>query len=166
MGAHFRMATLKISRPAALDKRKHGNDVFVGQDIFVELWRSAERFDPDRAPDRGFVAMIARRRLIDRRRRTERRPVTVPMTPVRDAVTDEHERTLGRVQAGPAVEALATLSEERRAWIVMAVVEGFSHSEIADRTGTPLGTVKSGIRRGLAELRGLLEQNDMRGTGS
>lgn len=131
------------------------------QDVFVALWKSAARFDPDRASDRGFVAMLARRRIIDRLRREERRPTTVALTPGRDVVTDEHERTLGRIQAGPALEALRTLSEDRRSWIVMSVVEGYSHSEIADRTGTPLGTVKSGIRRGLAEMRGWLQGNDM-----
>ena len=135
------------------------------QEIFVELWRGAHRFDPDKASDRGFVAMIARRRIIDRARREERRPSTVAIAPGHDRVSEEHERTLGRVQAGPAVEALSTLSEERRSWILMAVVEGYSHSEIAQHTGTPLGTVKSGIRRGLAEMRGWLEQNDMQEVG-
>ncbi len=126
------------------------------QDVFVELWRSAGTFDPARASDRGFVAMIARRRIIDRRRHGERRIDTVPLAPTRDRATDDHERTVGRVAAAPALRALDRLPEERRRWIVMAVVEGYSHRDIARATDTPLGTVKSGIRRGLHDMRAWL----------
>lgn len=137
----------------------------VVQEVFVELWRSAARFDPAKASDRGFVAMITRRRVIDRRRRMERRVETVPLESGRQRVTEEHERTVSRLEARPAVQALETLSEERRRWILLAVVEGYSHREIAERTDAPLGTVKSGIRRGLAELRSRLEERAMRGVG-
>ncbi|MEM7414937.1 MAG: sigma-70 family RNA polymerase sigma factor [Gemmatimonadota bacterium] len=148
-------ALIRRLRPAASDVED------VVQEVFVALWRSAHRFDPDRASDRGFVAMITRRRVIDRTRREERQPSTVEYDPGQDRGSDEHERTLGRLQAGPAMDALRRLSEERRRWIVMAVVEGYSHREIAERSNTPLGTVKSGIRRGLAEMRGWLEGEDM-----
>lgn len=137
----------------------------VVQEVFIELWRSGPRFDPRRASDRGFVAMIARRRIIDRRRRMERQAPTVALSPGRDRATDEHERTLGRVQAGPAVEALAQVAEDRRRWILMSVVQGFSHREIADETGAPLGTVKSGIRRGLAQMKDWLERREAREVG-
>jgi RNA polymerase sigma-70 factor (ECF subfamily) len=135
------------------------------QEVFVELWRSARRFDPERGSDRGFVAMVTRRRIIDRRRRAGRRVETVPLEAGRDPPTREHERTEGRVEAGPALRALETLTDDRRRWILMAVVEGFTHREIARSTGTPLGTVKSGIRRGLAELRARLEERAMEGVG-
>jgi RNA polymerase sigma-70 factor (ECF subfamily) len=139
----------------------------VVHEVFVELWRSAQRFDPGQASDRGFVAMIARRRVIDRRRRKDRRVETVALTPERDAPlpSDEHERTLGRLAAAPAVDALKTLAPDRQRWIVMAVVEGFSHRDIARLTDTPLGTVKSGIRRGLAEMRSWMEKQDRREVG-
>ncbi|MEK9500954.1 sigma-70 family RNA polymerase sigma factor [Gemmatimonadota bacterium DH-20] len=134
-----------------------GSDIDdVVQSIFVELWRSAHTFDPDRASDRGFVAMIARRRIIDHRRRSDRRVETVPLAPARDRASDEHERTTGRVAAAPAIRALDRLPDDRRQWIVMSVVEGYSHSEIARETDTPLGTVKSGIRRGLLDMRAWL----------
>ena len=84
------------------------------------------------------------------------------ISPQQDRATDEHERTLGRIQAGPALEALGELAEDRRRWILMAVVEGYSHSEISEQTGTPLGTVKSGIRRGLADMRSRLERQENR----
>lgn len=136
------------------------------QEVFVELWRSAQRFDPARASDRGFVAMITRRRVIDRRRRAERRVETVPLEEGgRGRASAEHERTQQRLEAGPALEALGSISAERRRWIVLAVVEGYSQREISELTGTPLGTVKSGIRRGLAEMRTRLEARAMKGVG-
>ena len=55
------------------------------QETFLELWRSAPRFDPSKASDRGFVAMIARRRIIDRNRRADRRPRTVEIKPERES---------------------------------------------------------------------------------
>lgn len=131
------------------------------QETFIELWRSAHRFDPTKASDRGFVAMIARRRIIDRCRKMQRRPQTVGLSQDTDRGSEEHERTVARIQAGPVTEALERLSPERKRWIRMAVVEGYPHREIAARTGTPLGTIKSGIRRGLAEMRAWLEQKEI-----
>jgi len=136
---------------------EHADVDDVVQEIFVELWRTASRFDPARGSDRGFVAMLARRRIIDRRRRMDRRPTTTRLAPARDRADDQHERTLGRVEAGVAREALEVLSDEHRSWIMMSVVEGWTHREIAESTGTPLGTIKSGIRRGLAKMRDMLE---------
>lgn len=136
---------------------KHADVDDVVQEIFVELWRSASRFDSGRASDRGFVATIARRRIIDRRRRMDRRPETTRIEAGMDRGDNQHERTLGRVEAAPARQALELLSEEHRRWVLMAVVDGYTHTEIAESTGTPLGTVKSGIRRGLARMRTALE---------
>ena len=129
----------------------------VVQDVFVEVWRSAARFDADRASDRGFVATITRRRIIDRRRRMDRRPRTVRLAPGIECADETFERTIGRVEAAGAVAALRHLSDDRRRWIVMSVVECYTHAEIAEVTKTPLGTIKSGIRRGLAHMRTLLD---------
>jgi RNA polymerase sigma-70 factor (ECF subfamily) len=144
-----------------------GSDVDdVVQEVLVELWRTADRFDPAKASDRGYVAMLTRRRVIDRRRRARRRPELVSFdVEARERSGDEHQRTEGRLEAAPAVEALERLTEEKRSWILMAVVEGFTHSEIAAKTGSPLGTVKSGIRRGLKQMRRWLEQHDVREVG-
>ena len=144
-----------------------GTDVDdIVQEVLVDVWRTADRFDPARASDRGYVAMLTRRRIIDRKRWAERRPELVSFdSEVEDRGGDEHYRTEGRLEAAPAVEALETLTEEKRGWILMAVVEGFSHSEIAAKTGSPLGTVKSGIRRGLTQMRRWLEQREAREVG-
>ena len=135
------------------------------QEVFVELWKSAGRFDPARASDRGFVAMIARRRLIDRRRKAERRVTTESFPDGLEVATSEHERIEGRVMAAPALAALETLPEDRRKFVVLSVVYGMSHQEVSDETGAPLGTVKSGIRRGLMAMRDVLNQDGIRGVG-
>lgn len=131
------------------------------QEIFIELWRSADRFDPSRASEATFIATIARRRIIDRRRRIARRPESEILEghdpPVADAglaqvdISDEADR---------ASRALATLRPEQRRVIEMSVVEGLTHREIAAATGMPLGTVKSHIRRGLDRVATLVQRGE------
>jgi RNA polymerase sigma-70 factor (ECF subfamily) len=126
------------------------------QEIFIDLWRSADRFDPAKGSDKGFVAMVARRRLIDRRRRASRRPDLHALPDGFDAASDAHERVESRVEAMGVFEILQTIRDDHRRLIELSLLEGLSHSEIAEVTGMPLGTVKSGIRRGLKAARDLL----------
>lgn len=144
---------------------RHADVEDAVQEIFVELWRSADRFDPRKSSDRGYVAMLARRRIIDRRRRMDARPTLQRWTPAAERPGTDHERTEGRVMASPALKALELLDEDARRWVVMNVVEGYSHRDIARATDTPLGTVKSGIRRGLHKMRSWLEQKELREVG-
>ena len=123
------------------------------QEIFIDLWKSADRFDPAKASGHGFVAMIARRRLIDRRRRMDRRPKLMEMPEGLEASTQEHLDTQARLSNQHVIDALATLRDEHRQFIELSFLKGLSHTEIADRTGKPLGTVKSAIRRSLLQLR-------------
>lgn len=129
------------------------------QDIFVSLWRSAQRFDPQVAAERTFVGMIARRRLIDLRRRLGRRP-EVAAAEADEALPSEErgadEELAVRDEGLRARAALAELRPEQRRVIELSVVEGLSHQQIADSTGMPLGTVKTHARRGLQRVRDLL----------
>lgn len=129
------------------------------QEIFTDVWRSAARFDPSVASEATFIAMIARRRLIDRRRREGRRideqggyeeiPAYVgPST----GVSDTNE------EAMLAVRALEALKPDQQNVLRMSVLQGMSHEKIAEATGLPLGTVKTHVRRGLIRIRELLEQ--------
>lgn len=132
------------------------------QEIFLEIWKSAARYDPAMGKESTFIATIARRRLIDRLRAAKRRPVTEQYD---DAVTVDSstvDQNLGAVVADidVAQQALATLKEDQRQILLLGIVEGMSHSEIATATGKPLGTVKTQMRRGLIKLRDLLEQGD------
>jgi len=128
------------------------------QEIFVELWRHAGRFDPSVASETAFVAMIARRRLIDRRRRIERRPEanTLP-----DEPADRDQGTSPTVEvsdeARRAAAALNQLSTEQQRVLRLSIYRGLSHERIATVTGLPLGTVKTHARRGLMRIRDLLQ---------
>jgi RNA polymerase sigma-70 factor (ECF subfamily) len=127
------------------------------QEIFIELWRVAHRFDETRGTETQFVAMLARRRVIDRVRKHERRPDQEPLP---EGLTDEgsdqvHAAELSE-EAARAREAMTHLSEDQQQVLKLAVVQSMSHSEVARATGMPLGTVKTHARRGLIRLRELL----------
>jgi RNA polymerase sigma factor (sigma-70 family) len=127
------------------------------QEIFVEVWKSADRYDASLGSEATFLMTIARRRLIDRARRQGRRPPTdlledaaiIPAPPVADRAELHDE--VDRAQA-----ALQQLRPEQRQVLDLALVEGRTHQEIAMAIGIPLGTVKSHARRGLMKLRALL----------
>lgn len=134
------------------------------QDVFVDLWRHGHRYDPARGSPELFVAVIARRRLIDRRRRTERRPPTEPFAERADGadgadgagVLDLPAHDGGvetAVEAALAARAMDELRPEQREVLRLSVAEGLTHEEIAGRTGMPLGTVKAYARRGLLRIR-------------
>lgn len=127
------------------------------QEVFLDLWRSAARFDPSLSSEVAFVAMIARRRLIDRRRRRQRMPQVESLA---DAPTPAEPGSLGRVEAcaeaSLAANALQQLRPEQRTVLVLSACHGLSHEEIAQTVNMPLGTVKAHARRGLLRVRELL----------
>ena len=134
-----------------LKRRSEAEDAV--QDIFVDIWKSAKRFDPAIASEATFITMIARRRLYDRLRRANRRPEEVSddvldRTPGLDA--SEVER---HSEAYRAALALKALPRDERQVLLLAMLDGHSHSEIAERLDMPLGTVKTRARRGLLRLR-------------
>jgi RNA polymerase sigma-70 factor (ECF subfamily) len=127
------------------------------QDIFVEVWRSAERYDATAGSEVTFLMTIARRRLIDRARRQGRRP---NLDLLEDAGTIAAPATTDRVELHDEVQraqaALAQLRPEQREVLDLALGHGRTHQEIAATIGIPLGTVKSHARRGLMRLREML----------
>ncbi|MEM9599311.1 MAG: sigma-70 family RNA polymerase sigma factor [Acidobacteriota bacterium] len=132
----------------------------IVQEIFIELWKSAERFDPSQASETAFVAMITRRRLIDRLRREQRRPSTQMMVPeIHDVADGEHEHLENVVEVSLAGKALAKLKPKERDVLLLSAYHGMSHGQIADHTGIPLGTVKTYIRRGLMRVKDMLDSN-------
>jgi RNA polymerase sigma factor (sigma-70 family) len=124
------------------------------QDIFTDLWRSANRYDASQGSEKMFVAMIARRRLIDRLRRHKSEPLTVSdealMATAEAAGTDSSEVS---AEAETAARALSQLRPEQRQVLEMSLLEGLSQTEIASRLNLPLGTVKTFMRRGLIKVR-------------
>lgn len=130
------------------------------QDVFVELWRNADRFEPAVASERTFVTMIARRRLYDRlrkRARTVAADAGVDLEAVGTALAaDAVERT---AEARLAARALARLDRGERDVLVLAS-HGLSHREIAEHLDVPIGTVKTRARRGLLRVRGWLRAGE------
>jgi RNA polymerase sigma-70 factor (ECF subfamily) len=128
------------------------------QEIFVDVWKSAARFDPAQGSEKVFVATIARRRLIDRLRRHSQLPEFAP-TEELDVVGWAEPGTRGEIaiEAERAAMAVARLKPDQQKVIELAVLHGLSHSEIAAKTGMPLGTVKTQMRRGLIQVRELMQ---------
>jgi RNA polymerase sigma-70 factor (ECF subfamily) len=123
------------------------------QEIFLELWRTAARYDPAVGSELTFVLTIAKRRLIDRLRRHQRAPkqeADEALDHVADATRNLVEV---RDQAALVTAALDDLRPEQRSVIELSLLQGRTHTEIAAATGMALGTVKSHARRGLMRLR-------------
>jgi RNA polymerase sigma-70 factor (ECF subfamily) len=137
------------------------------QEVFIELWKNAARFDPSRASETTFVTMIARRRLIDRWRKAGRRPngdaADVDEVPVHAAAND-HELVELAEEAARATEAISQLRPQQQEVLRLTVCQGWSHQLVADRLHLPLGTVKTHVRRGLMRVRELLAADTGAGT--
>jgi RNA polymerase sigma-70 factor (ECF subfamily) len=127
------------------------------QEIFVDIWKNAAKYDPQQASETTFVAMIARRRLIDRIRHAGRR---ISADSIEDVLAEPADGSDGKLQtsieADEAARALDALRPEQRQVLQLSIVQGLSHQEISDATGMPLGTVKTHARRGLLQARELL----------
>ncbi len=123
----------------------------AAQDVFLELWRCASRFDEGTASEAAFVVMIARRRLIDRARSRRRAPATLDVDAL--SLTAPGGSLERHTDARTAARALEGLRADQRNAVLLATVHGMAHEEIASELELPLGTVKSHIRRGLSAVR-------------
>ena len=122
----------------------------VVQDVFVQVWSQAGRFDPLRGTPLAWLCTITRTRAIDRLRRRVAR---------REQAGDLHIGITERPRSdnGIAVrKALDGIPPDQRRALELAYYEGLTHSEIARRVGAPLGTIKTRIRTALTRLRGTL----------
>jgi len=127
------------------------------QDIYLDLWHSASRFDPRRGSEITFVALLARRKLIDRFR--SRGPEVIAIEAIEVAVDDHFVQEQELVSELACVQrSFAQLRQREQQVLDLGFGEGLSQTEIVERTGFPLGTVKSLMRRGLIRLRDDLEQ--------
>ena len=128
------------------------------QDIFVALWKSAAAFDPERGTEVTFVALVARRRLIDR----SRTPGTRPLPAFEEAPPPSGSALETFVDAKNAVAALSQCSEDQRQVIKLAAFQGLTHEEIAQELAIPVGTVKSHYARGIDRLKRALRMNGVK----
>ncbi|HEY2865901.1 MAG TPA: sigma-70 family RNA polymerase sigma factor [Pyrinomonadaceae bacterium] len=127
------------------------------QEIFIDVWKNAARYDERQASETTFIAMIARRRVIDRIRRSNRR---ISADSFEDVIAEPESRGDRKMQmsveAEQAAEALRQLKPEQQQVLQLSIVQGLSHQEIAEATGIPLGTVKTHARRGILRAREIL----------
>jgi RNA polymerase sigma factor (sigma-70 family) len=131
----------------------------VVQDAFLGVWRHAERYAEGRGSVKTWLLAIVHHRAIDavrRRRPASELPDPELPAPSQLVVADVWAEVAGRLDAVEVRAAIATLSDVQREAIELAYWGGLSQSEIAERTGAPLGTVKSRMRLGLLTLRGRL----------
>ncbi len=121
------------------------------QDIFLALWKNASAYDATVAGEATFVAMISRRRMIDRLR-SRREWVEEERAPVAASDPDALER---HIDARIAYKSLEGCSEEQRN-VVLLSASGYSHSEISESMSIPLGTVKSHYKRAIERVQNAL----------
>ena len=123
----------------------------VLQEIFLQLWRNPSLFDASRGSLGSWLAVITRNRAIDSLRKRR------PETDIEDVVLSVAPDLAGEAERARVADkvrgVMGTMTPVQRSALEMAYWEGMSHSEIADRTGEPLGTVKTRIRAGLIVLR-------------
>jgi RNA polymerase sigma-70 factor (ECF subfamily) len=126
------------------------------QEIFVRLWKTADRFDPRKAKLVTWVMLITRRHLIDRIRKKTIRPKQQEYTEqneVSATETPEQSNILTHERNAQLWEAMQSLSEMQRMVIERVYFQGFTLREVSRQLDKPLGTVKSSLSRGLLRLR-------------
>jgi len=131
----------------------------VAQEVLVEVWRTATRFDPDRGAALTWLLTMAHRRAVDRVRSAQaatdrdERVGELERTPAYDEVAEIVEAKLEQEQVR---RALSTLTDLQREAVTLAYYGGYTYREVAELLDLPLGTVKTRLRDGLIRLRDTL----------
>jgi RNA polymerase sigma-70 factor (ECF subfamily) len=128
------------------------------QEAFLAVWRGASRFIPERAKASTWIMTLVHRRAVDVVRREERRRADpLPEAEIGDGTPSAADSAWLHLERERVQKALAKLPDQQREAIELAYYGGFTQSELAERLGEPLGTIKSRMFAGLARLRELLE---------
>lgn len=134
----------------------------IVQDVFSQVWREAARYQDTRASVAGWIVMLTRTRSIDRLRSRMARPDQVAgidpdaAPPLRSSDRNPEQVTISGQDVEAVRKALVELPDAQRTLVELAYYEGLTHTEIATRTGVPLGTVKTRIRNAMASMRAVL----------
>lgn len=134
----------------------HAQSEEVTQEVFLEVWQSARRFEPNKGGATTWILTMAKRRAIDRIRSAQASRDRDTRVGIRDydagydSVAESAEISIERERVG---EAMTSLTDAQRQAIALAYDGGYSHSEIAELLGVPIGTVKTRLRDGMIRLR-------------
>lgn len=129
----------------------------VVQEIFIALWKSAAQYDPALASESTWVTTVARRKLIDLRRKLARRAEVGEVSEeLATEAPGQAELAERADESARAARALAELRNEQRRVLELAVLHGLTYEQVATKLSMPLGTVKTHARRGLIRVRELL----------
>jgi len=124
------------------------------QEVFLEIWSTAGRYDASRSGEATYISMIARRRLIDRVRKLGREPDSEPLQDAEQLlVRDDRVALEASVDTSRVMDVMETMEPAQKQVLQMSTWLGMSHAAIAQHTDMPLGTVKSHLRRGLLRIR-------------
>jgi RNA polymerase sigma-70 factor, ECF subfamily len=139
-----------------LNNREEAEDVL--QELFLQVWHRAADYDPNRGRPFTWLVTLARSRAIDRLRSvaSRERVANESAREVTEEVSDAVADAVRSEQRGIVTSALSQLPEEQQKALVLAYFDGLTQSEIADRLGAPLGTVKTRMRAGMMKLREVL----------
>jgi RNA polymerase sigma-70 factor, ECF subfamily len=130
----------------------------VTEEVFVEIWRQASRYDPSKGGVLAWMMSVVHRRSLDRMRKISKEPAREQYATNGDGEFDRlsDEVIESRLDADRAREAMRSLTDIERKAVTLAYFKGYSQTEVARLLGLPLGTVKSLIRDGLIGLRNAL----------
>ena len=127
------------------------------QEVFIAIWKAAEKFDHTKASEVTFISMIARRRFIDYLRKVSKHRNL-------QSIDEDNGKELFKesilnesTDLQLIKDAIGTLEIEDQELLKLSIYQGYSHSEIAKLLNIPLGTVKTRIRRNLIKLKGLFD---------
>ena len=144
-----------------LGDQKEAEDAL--QDVYVNLWQRADRYDPDRASPISWLATFARNRAIDRLRTGKVRGGAVPVdeaAPLPDEAPLADDMLIDAERSAQIHVCLGKLDDNVQGHIRSAFFEGKTYAQLADEADVPLGTMKSWIRRALMKLRACLEASE------
>jgi RNA polymerase sigma-70 factor, ECF subfamily len=139
-------------------------------DVFAQVWRIADRYDPRKSRGDTWIFMLARSRVLDRLRKLQSRTpssgevLDIAEIQVSSSSVDPLDAAVVSERREQVLSILSQLPDEQRRVLELAYYQGLSHSEIAQSTGISLGTVKTRIRLGLNKLRSALGNDAMNGS--
>ena len=127
------------------------------QEVFIAIWKAAEKFDHTKASEVTFISMIARRRFIDYLRKVSKHRNLQSIDEDNGQELFKESILNESTDLQLIKDAIGTLEIEDQELLKLSIYQGYSHSEIAKLLNIPLGTVKTRIRRNLIKLKGLFD---------